>query len=397
MVVVEINTVCYGSTGGIMLGIHNEAEKQGINVHSFYAIGSPKENNANIHRIGSRLSNRISGMLAHFTGLMGCFSVFQTLRLISFLKKIKVDIIHLHNIHVSFLNYPLLFGYIKRHNIKVAWTLHDCWAFTGHCPHFAYQKCEKWKTGCHNCPRYKEYPVSSFDNSKAMYSIKKKCFSNMPDAVLVTPSEWLKSLAKESFLGDYPVRVINNGIDLNTFSYTESDFREKYGIGDKFVILGVSFGWDNKKGLDVFIELSKRLNPERFQIVLVGTGESTDAVLPANIISIHKTSDISEMVQIYSAADLFLNPTREEVLGLVNIEANACGVPVLMFNTGGSPECIDEKSGCIVECDDIDEMEKQIINIEAHRPFSAADCRRRAEKFDKNNLYKEYIRLYKEL
>lgn len=397
MVVAEINTLCYGSTGSIMLGIHKEAQKQGIEVYSFYALGSLKENNADIRKIGSDFSNRISGMLSHFTGLMGCFSIIQTLKLISFLKKSGVDIIHLHNIHISFLNYPLLFGFIKNHNIKVVWTLHDCWTFTGHCPHFTYQKCEKWMTGCYKCPRYKEYPVSSFDNSSIMYSLKKKCFSDLPNAVLVTPSEWLKALAEKSFLKAYPVRVINNGIDLETFSRTESNFREKYGIENKFVILGVSFGWDNKKGLDVFIDLARRLDSERFQIVLVGTNESTDRLLPDNVISIHKTSDISEMVQIYSAADLLLNPTREEVLGLVNIEANACGVPVLMFRTGGSPECISEKSGCCVDCDDTDELEKQILYIEKNRPYNAADCRKQAEKFDKRDMYKKYIALYQNL
>ena len=159
----------------------------------------------------------------------------------------------------------------------------------------------------------------------------------------------------------------------------------------------MSFGWDNKKGLDVFIELAERLDSKRFQIVLVGTNDKTDELLPVDIISIHKTSDISEMAQIYSTADLLLNPTREEVLGLVNIEANACGTPVLMFNTGGSPECINYKSGCCVECDDIDAMEKQIIYIEKNRPFSSADCRRQAEKFDKREKYKEYIKLYREI
>ena len=397
MVVVEINTVCYGSTGRIMLGIHNEAENQGITTYSFYALGDIKEKNANVHKIGSKVSNRLSGMLAHFAGLMGCFSVFQTLKLVRFLKRVNADIVHLHNIHISFLNYPILFGYLKRHNIKVVWTLHDCWAFTGHCPHFSYQKCNKWEKGCYKCPRYKEYPISTFDNSKVMYKIKKRCFTGLSNAVLVTPSDWLKSLVEKSFLSDYPVHVINNGIDIDAFSYTESDFRKKHNIENKFVILGVSFGWDNKKGLDVFIELAERLDSKRFQIVLVGTNDKTDELLPVDIISIHKTSDISEMAQIYSTADLLLNPTREEVLGLVNIEANACGTPVLMFNTGGSPECINYKSGCCVECDDIDAMEKQIIYIEKNRPFSSADCRRQAEKFDKREKYKEYIKLYREI
>ena len=397
MVVAEINTVCYGSTGGIMLGIHREAQKHGIDIHSFYALGDLKTDNKNIHKIGSNLSNRIFGKLAHFTGLMGCFSVIQTLNLVTFLRRKKVDIIHLHNIHVSFLNYPILFNYIKKNNIKVVWTLHDCWTFTGHCPHFSYQKCEKWRTGCYDCPRYKEYPVSTFDNSKIMYKIKKKYFTDLPNVVLVTPSYWLEGLVKQSFMGKYPVKVINNGVDLSVFKPTCGDFRKKHSLEGKFIVLGASFGWDNKKGLDVFIEMAKRLDDNEYQIVLSGTDLNTDKELPDNIISIHKTTNISEMVDIYSSADLLLNPTREEVFGLVNIEANACGTPVLMFKTGGSPECITEKSGYIVDLDDIDEIERQILRIKRENPYSEADCIESAKRFNKSDKFKEYVDLYKSM
>lgn len=211
---------------------------------------------------------------------------------------------------------------------------------------------------------------------------------------LVTPSEWLAELTRQSFLKDYPVKVINNGIDLSIFKPTESDFRRRYNCEDKFILLGVAFGWGKRKGLDVFVELSKRLDSNRFQIVLVGTSEAIDTQLPSNIISIHKTDNQSQLAEIYTAADLFVNPTREENFPTVNIESIACGTPVITFNTGGSPEIIDDTCGCVVDCDDIDGMERAILRIESERPYSETSCMIRAQKYDMNEKFKEYVKLY---
>lgn len=212
---------------------------------------------------------------------------------------------------------------------------------------------------------------------------------------IVTPSQWLADLVKQSFLGAYPVRVIHNGIDLAVFKPTPSDFREKYQIRkEKKILLGVAFDWGIRKGLDVFVELSKRLAPEKYQIVLVGTDEQVDRQLPTNIISIHRTQNQTELAEIYTAADVFVNPTREEVLGLVNIEANACGTPVITFNTGGSPECINEKSGMVIPYGDIDAMKESIEYICDNSSFSEKDCIARAASFDQKKKYREYLDLY---
>ena len=397
MNVAEINTVNYGSTGKIMLGIQKVAKDKDINVFTFYALGNCNADDPSSIRVGHPFFNKISSKLAHITGLMGFFSPFSTMKLISQLKKYKIDIIHLHNIHVSFLNYAMLFRFIKTNDIKVVWTLHDCWSFTGHCPHFSYPKCDKWKTQCFECPRYREYPISSIDNSRYMFFLKKRMFSGIKNMTIVTPSNWLKQLVKESFLSEYPVQVINNGIDISHFYPLSSNFREKYSIGNKFMVLGVAFDWSDKKGLDVFVELSRRLNNHEYQFVLVGTDANIDKVLPREFISIHKTESIEDLAQIYSSADVLLNPTREEVLGLVNIEANACGTPVLMFNTGGSPECISEKSGYVVNVDDIDTMEMKIKELAKSNIFKSEDCIRQAQKFDMNLKYNEYISLYEKL
>ena len=224
---------------------------------------------------------------------------------------------------------------------------------------------------------------------------KKELFSGL-DLTIITPSEWLAGLVKESFLKDYPVKVIHNGIDLSIFKPTESDFRAKYNCEDKFILLGVAFGWGKRKGLDVFIELSKRLD-ERFQIVLVGTDENVDKQLPNNIISIHRTQNQKELAEIYTAADLFVNPTREENFPTVNIEALACGTPILTFKTGGSPEILDETCGCVVGKDDVEGLHGEINRIYTEKSFSKEACLARAAKFDMNDKFEEYVDLYNDI
>lgn len=399
MKTVLINSCNFGSTGNIMLEIAETAENGGYTAAVCYpqSRDNSRKQKEKDFIIGTRFSRNIHLQLAGITGLNGCFSYFSTLKLLKKLDKLKPDIIHLHNLHNCYINLPMLFKYIKKHNIKTVWTLHDCWSFTGHCPHFDMIGCDKWKTGCYSCPQYKEYPKSLFDNSKYMYRLKKKWFTGIKDMTIVTPSEWLAGLVKESYLKDYPVKVINNGIDLNVFKPTESDFREKYALENKYIVLGVAFGWGRRKGLDVFVELARRLDKEKYKVVLVGTDDNVDKLLPENIISIHRTQNQTELVKIYSAADVFANPTREENYPTVNMEALACGTPVVTFNTGGSPEMLDETCGAAVAKDDNDAMYNEIIRICEKKPYSLEACIKKAKGFDKNEKFGEYIRLYEVL
>lgn len=397
MKIVSINLSENGSTGKIMQNIHNEAEKRGHKCLAIVPTTGKSESEKNIYRMGNKIGRRINAYLGIISGWEGCFSFFSTIKSLIVIEKFKPDIIHLHNIHGTFINLPMLFLYMRKKKVQVIWTLHDCWSFTGHCPHFTYEKCDKWKTKCNHCPRFRLYPKSLLDNSKKMWKLKKRLFTSIEKMILVTPSIWLSKLVRESYLKNYPIKIINNGIDLDVFKYMESDFRARYLIPkDNKVILGVAFGWSIKKGLDVFIDLSKRL-PSNYKIVLVGTNEAIDKILPDNIISIHRTTSQRELAEIYSAADIFVNPTREEVLGLTNIEANACGIPVLTFNTGGSPECIDDKSGACIQCDDIFALEEKIINICEKKPFRKEDCENRSKKFNLTNMYAEYMSLYEKI
>ena len=325
-------------------------------------------------------------------GNYGFNSKKETKRIIDEINASSPDIVLIHNIHGHDCNLRMLFSYFKENKIKLFWVFHDCWAFTGYCTHFTFVKCDKWKKECRNCPQRKQYSWF-LDRSSYLYQQKKILFSNL-DLTIITPSQWLADLVKQSFLKNYPIQVINNGIDLQVFKPISSNFRQKYNISeDKYILLGVAFDWGMRKGLDVFVELSKRLDKNKFQIVLVGTDDSIDKMLPNSIISIHRTRDQNELAEIYSAADLFVNPTREENYPTVNMESIACGTPVLTFRIGGSPEILDEKTGYIVDCDDIDEMERQIIRICKENVFSIDDCVAKAKLFDKDLRFKEYIDL----
>lgn len=397
-----INMVHHGSTGKIMLQTAEVARKSGFDVKTYSSIPFSVRGKMDVPQIenhyvwGSFFENGVHYALGSTLGRNGCYSKRGTRKLIRNLQAFKPDLIHLHNLHVFCINLPMLFRYIKKHNIPVIWTLHDCWAFTGHCPHFTMAKCDKWKTGCHHCPQHRDYPKSYVDNSNFMYRHKQKWFTGVQDLTIVTPSNWLAELVGESFLKDYPVKVIHNGIDLTVFKPTESDFRKKHGCEGKFILLGVAFGWGVRKGLDVFVELASRLD-DRFQIVLVGTDDAVDRNLPEGIISIHRTQNQAELAEIYTAADLFVNPTREDTYPTVNMESLACGTPVVTFRTGGSPEMVDPTCGSVVPCDDINALEQEILRIAATRPYSTDACLNKAKEFDMNQRFEEYVKLYTEV
>mgnify|MGYP000252888159 CR=1 FL=1 len=397
MKVLSINLGNYSSTGSIAQGIKQEAEKQGIE----YALAYPfdprnKPSQKDDWVIGNAFGRKCSIALGMMTGYNGCFSLFSTQRLLRRMKQYSPDIVHFHNLHNNYINLPLLFRYIKKNHIKVVWTLHDCWSFTGQCPYFDMAGCDKWKTGCHSCPSYTEYPKALVDNTKRMWRLKKKWFNGVEDLTIVTPSGWLAKMVKQSFMSDYPCQVIHNGIDLSVLKPTSGDWKERHSLSMKKVILGVAFDWGKRKGLDVFVKLAQRL-PQDYQIVLIGTDETVKDQLCDAILAPGRTKSQQELAQMFTMADVFVNPTREEVLGLVNIEALACGTPGITFDVGGSPECYDETCGSVVPCDDLDALEAEIIRICDEKPYAQEACLLRAKEFDKNEKFKEYIKLYERI
>lgn len=389
MKIAEINMVDYGSTGKIMFQIAECARKRGHVVKTFSKKWRKQNKKDNDHYFyGTTLENAFNVIFSKLIGFQGLFSYFGTKQLVKQLKKFKPDVIHLHNLHDYSTCLPVLFKYIKKSNVQVVWTFHDCWPITGECMHFSMIGCEKWKTGCYKCKQLTaKLPI---DCSKYMWNKKKQWFQNINNILLVTPSQWLADIVHSSYLKKYPIKVINNGIDLSNFQPTKSTFRKEYNI-KQYMVLGVALEWGIRKGLDVMIELSKRL-PKNYQIVLVGTNEKIDKILPKEIISIHRTHNQKELAQIYSTADVFVNPTREEVLGMVNVEALACGTPVVTFNSGGSPECLDELSGKTVPYNDINLLEKEVINICENNIFLSKNCIKRSKAFDMNLKFNEYVK-----
>lgn len=394
--ILYINAVNYGSTGTIMKQMSEIARSAGYATYCAIAGEKTGSDQNDCLIISSYTVRRINEILDKLVSIRGYDSFFSTLFFLKKISQLNPRIIHLHNLHSNYINLPLLFRYIKKRKIKTIWTLHDCWAFTGRCPHFLALSCEKWKTGCHKCEYpLNSYPVAIHNRTSFMWEKKKKWFTGVDDLTIVTPSEWLASMVQQSFLNCYPIKVINNGIDLSIYKRTHSNFREKYHIAhDSHIILGVAFGWNYRKGLDSFIELSRKMDCEKYTVVLVGTDASVETALPQNIISIRKTNNQQELAEIYSAADVFVNPTREDTFPTVNIEALACGTPVITYRTGGSPEILDNTCGCVVACNDIDGLEKQIRYICESHPFTSEMCERRAKMYSKNDMLKKYINLY---
>ncbi|MBR2467279.1 MAG: glycosyltransferase [Clostridia bacterium] len=318
-------------------------------------------------------------------------AILGTKKLIKEMKAFSPDIIHLHNIHGYYLNIRMLFEYLAEADVPVVWTLHDCWAFTGHCAYFDFVECDKWRTGaCESCPAKGEYPPSILrDRSKKNLKEKKELFTSVKKMTLVTPSAWLAELTRSSFLGKYEVATVNNGIDLDVFKPTEGDILTRLGLEGKRIILGVASVWERRKGLADFLEIAKKITPE-WHVVLVGLNKKQIAALPENVTGIERTNSGRELAELYSAADVFVNPTYEDNFPTVNMEALACGTPVVTYNTGGSPESADEKYSKIVEKGDTGALLSAIYDTKKTDGINA-------ERFDKNEKYLEYLALYERI
>lgn len=396
MKILMINVVCgVKSTGRICTDIADILIQQGHEVRIAYGREkTPKK----YEKISWHIENNIgiykSIIRSRFADSCGFDNTKATLYLIKKIKEFKPDIIHLHNLHGYYLNTEILFEYLCNSKIKVVWTLHDCWAFTGHCSHFTIAKCEQWKTKCKNCKQLMKYPKCITDgNVEKNFQKKKLLYTSIDRMYIITPSVWLAERVKESFLNKYSVSVIPNGIDLKEFRHLESDFRKKNNIEDKIVILGVATSWGKEKGLDKFLLLSSKLS-DKYKVILVGLSKKQKKRLPKNILGICKTDNIEELAKIYSSADVFLNLGQEETMGLTTVEAMACGTPVVVSNMTAVPEVVDVNGGVILKSLEIDEIIKKINYILKHDYLYT---RKNAEIYEKKNQYMKYIKLYNEI
>ncbi|WP_243108358.1 glycosyltransferase [Butyrivibrio sp. X503] len=363
-----INVVCgIRSTGRICTDLARALEEQGHEVKIAYGReNAPQEFQNYAVRIGTDLDIMMHGLRARLFDGCGFGSRKATQRFVEWIKSYDPDVIHLHNLHGYYINLEELFNYLRTCGKKIIWTLHDCWAFTGHSAYCDTVNCDRWINGCHDCPIMNYYPASFIDNSPKNWIKKQQLFRNIPRLTIVTPSNWLAGLVKKSFLSEYTVRTISNGIDTKHFRPLESDLRACFGLGNKKILLGVATAWDDMKGLSDFYRLSSMLDNEKYQIVLVGLTQKQIKKLPSTIIGIKKTNSIKELASIYSAADVFLNLSYCENYPTVNLEAIACGTPVLTYDTGGSSESAFGEN--VVQRGNLDEVYKVIENFEISMP-----------------------------
>ena len=400
MKILQINvTVNIGSTGRISEQIGELILNEGYQSYIAYSRpGSPSRSKT--IKIGNKLDFYKHVLITRLFDKHGFASKRATQHLIQEIDNIKPDVIHLHNIHGYYIHIEVLFNYLKKNNIPIVWTLHDCWSFTGHCAHFEDINCEKWKTGCYSCPKVKSYPKSWFiDSSKINYKNKQEIFKSFKNLIIVTPSYWLKNLVGQSFFKNYKVKVIQNGIDLSVFKpKANGNLIQTYDLNEGKIILGVASIWAVHRGLADFIELSKILHAD-FKIVLVGLSKKQMKEVPENITGIERTENINELVTLYSTACIYINPTYSDNFPTTNIEALACGTPVITYNTGGSPEAINEHTGIVVERGNINGIKDAIDRIiNSKNNYTQELCRERAiNNFDKNDRYKDYLDLYYEL
>ncbi len=397
MKIVQVNSVCgRGSTGKICVAVSELLTKRGIENYILYSRWQSD------YPLAIKYENdfyaKVQAFREKLFGTYGFEAKSATRELIKHLDEIKPDIVHLHVLHSHDCHLSMLFDYLRKKHIKVFWTFHDCWGITGYCPHFDMINCTKWKDNCVHCPDWKRFSWF-FDRSEEMYRRKKAMIDGL-DLTIITPSEWLAGVVKESFMKDFPVKVINNGIDLNVFKPIEhadselDNIKMQYGLIGKKILLGVADVWSKRKGISDFIKLREVLD-DHYLIILVGVTENIQKLLPRGIVGIRRTQNQQELARMYAAADVLVNPTYEENYPTVNLESMACGTPVITYRTGGSPESLTPETGWVVSKGDVETLADVIRSIDFENVTMRKACAERALKlFSKDRCFESYLSLY---
>ena len=400
MKLLQINsTVNSGSTGRIAEHIGRIAIENGW--ESYIAYGRHRNTSFSKEiQIGTKLDVYLHGIYSLLTDKHGLASINATNKFIDYVKYIKPDVIHLHNIHGYYLNYKYLFEYFAKIDTPIVWTMHDCWSITGHCSHFESVTCNKWKNLCNHCPLKTSYPRSLLlDNCNSNYLLKKKLFTKPNNINIITVSKWLEGIMKDSFLNKYPIHTIYNGVDISSFRPIPfKHLKEGLKCENKKILLGVATAWSERKGLSDYYKLAQKL-PPNIQIILVGLNKKQLKEVPSNIIGIERTESIQQLAEYYSMADIVLNLSYEETFGLTTVEGFACGTPGIVYDKTASPELVSHDTGIIVEAGNIDSLVVAIsAMLKQNKELYSKACRNRAiNSFDIRTNYYKYIDLYKNL
>ena len=393
MKIMQISAFCgQGAPGKIVLGIHNVLEAQGHQDIIAWGRANSAPKTVPTIQIGERLDYYVHALFTRLTDKCGFGSAQATRAFLKKFDEIQPDLVQLHMLHGYFINLELLFHQLKESDIPVVWTLHDSWAITGHCPCFDMIGCEKWRTGCFQCPQRSHHPSSWFvDNSEWNWHKKRELFTSLKNLTIVTPSNWMAGIVAESFLKNFPIKVIHNGINSQVFRPTSSNVKHRIGADGKKLVLGVSSTWAPSKGLVDFCQLAEKL-PKDYQIVLVGLSKKVIKDLPCQIIGIERTDSAQELAELYTAAHVFVNPTYEDNYPTTNLEALACGTPVLTYRTGGSVEAVEESdTGAVVEQGNIEALKCAVLAV------PESDHQRALYHCDEKKRYLEYVNLYRQL
>jgi len=399
MRIFQLNTVCgIKSTGRIAVEIGKLVEADGgqclIGCGANYV---PPEAEHMAVKTLSVTKRRLYSLLIRLFDAETCFNLIGTIRLTKEMDRFAPDVVHLHNIHGGYLHAGVLFRYLKKKNIPVVWTLHDCWPFTGHCAHFSYIGCEKWKTQCASCPQKGRYPICiGLDGSRRNHARKRKLFTSLNNLTMVAPCEWMRQPLEQSYMKKHAVRTIYNGVDLQSFRPTESDLRVRFGLENCRLVLAAASDWDERKGLKYLIQAAQKLGKD-YRFVVVGLSSAQVAALPDGMIGIEHTANVNELAQWYTAADCFANPTLEDNMPMVNLEALASGTPVVTFRTGGCPEAVDADTGIVVDQADVDGLCEAIRRITPKTDARKEACLQRAQFFSAARTFESYLNLYREL
>lgn len=398
--VLRVNT----STGRIMQEIGELAMQHGWRSCIAYSKGRDgiKSCQSEVIPVGNKWSTIWHGLETRLFDRHGLASNEATRLFVKQIQELKPDVIHIHNIHGYFLNYQILFDFLAQSTIPVVWTVHDCWLYTGHCYYYSYAGCNKWQTGCGHCPQKKEFPASwLIDRSHQNYEDKKQAFTSLPlDQLTIVPvSEWIREEMQHSFFRNNQFHVIHNGINTNIFNiYNPEQVKQKYGLNGKHILLGVASIWSREKGFDDCIQMADLLHPDEM-LVLVGVRPEQQKRLKKNMLGIPRTENIHQLAELYAAADAFINPTWQDNYPTVNLEAIACGTPVVTYRTGGSIEAITDQTGFIVPQGNVKEMlEAARLISQRGKTYYQQPCRTYAlENFRKEDRYQDYLDLYDKL
>ncbi len=365
MKILLINVVCgIRSTGRICTELADKLTSEGHVVKIAYGREDvPPQYEKYAVKIGNKWDQRFHGIRTRIFDQHGFGSGKATKAFLEWADGFNPDMVWLHNIHGYYIHVEQLFEWIKkRPHMQVKWTLHDCWAFTGHCSHFTVAGCDKWQSGCLHCVQKRRYPGSFVkDNCKENYERKKQAFTGVQNMTLITPSMWLANLVRKSFLKEYPIEVCYNTVDTQVFKPSPSDFRERYGLENRKIVLGVASVWDAHKGLKDFVKLEEMLD-SNYAIVLVGLNKKQRESMPESVISIARTDSKEELAEIYTAADVFVNPSREETFGLTTVEAVLCGTPAIVYEGTACEEVVQMYEGVAVPLG-VENLYQEIVKI----------------------------------